>query len=61
MVLQQLSQRANKDVNSLGGHSAGRDQRHLHGRKEGAKHQRHGINEKKLMGGLGQTILLAHK
>jgi hypothetical protein len=30
----------------------------LHGRKEGAKHQRHGIDEKEIMGGLGQTILL---
>jgi len=33
----------------------------LHRCKKGAKNQRHGIDEKELIGGLGQTILLARK
>jgi hypothetical protein len=59
MVLEELPQRADENVYGFGGHPAGRSECHLHRRKEGAKNQRHGINEKKLMGGLGQTILLA--
>ena len=51
MVLHDLAQCAQENVNGFGGHAARRDQRRLHGREEGAKHQRHGVDQKELVGG----------